>query len=469
MVFSSSYFLFLFLPVALALCVGLRGQGYLLASLLVSVFFYFWSAGADALILIGLIVGNYVCALRLSRARSTFVFVTMVISNVAVLFWFKYARFVFRNLDVLLGTSLESIAEGVTLPAGVSFFVFQAISYITDVYRRDVAAERNPLAYGAYQAFFPHLIAGPIVRFRDVIGDFREPRMSIQAFSTGTARFAHGLLKKTIIADGVSPIADAVFALKAHQVDFAIGWIGAIAYSVQIYFDFSGYSDMAIGLAQMFGIRFHENFERPYASRSITEFWRRWHISLSSWFRDYVYISLGGSRAGTLITYRNLLIVFLVTGLWHGAAWTFVLWGLYHGAFLVIERIAFQDPAKSLRSRALRYAYCLPVIIFGWVLFRAPTLRRTFHLWKSMLSPFHTHPLEEILVRTNLTPFGVAALVAGAIILVLPGQSSLGGRLSAELAPRWQPFGLGYTAAALLISGIAILTGSYSPFLYFNF
>jgi alginate O-acetyltransferase complex protein AlgI len=398
--------------------------------------------------------------------------VAVVAANLCVLFWFKYAGFALHNVDALLGTDLGSLRGEVALPAGVSFFVFQAISYVVDVKRGDIQAERRLVTYGAYQAFFPHLIAGPIVRFRDVIDDFLCPRISADDFGAGVSRLAHGLLKKALIADNVAPIADAVFGSAGDELQFATAWLGALAYTIQIYFDFSGYSDMAIGMAQMFGIRFHENFARPYSSRSVTEFWRRWHISLSSWFRDYVYIPLGGNRRGTAITYRNLLIVFAVTGLWHGAAWTFVLWGLYHGAFLVLERVAFKDPNRSLRNPALRYLYCLPVVIFGWVLFRATTLDATLQLWSAMLSPLDGFGIDQSeQVRQALTPYALAALACGSLILLAPArQTSLGSRLSVEpTTTAGRALNLGYTVAALSISGVIALTGSYSPFLYFNF
>jgi alginate O-acetyltransferase complex protein AlgI len=220
-----------------------------------------------------------------------------------------------------------------------------------------------------------------------VVADFRDPKISTEHFAVGITRFAHGLAKKVIIADAIASIADAIFALPPGEANLATAWLGAAAYGLQIYFDFSGYSDMAIGLALMLGIRFRENFERPYVSCSITEFWRRWHISLSSWFRDYLYIPLGGNRRGAATTCRNLLLVFLVTGLWHGAAWTFLVWGLFHGTFLLIERLGFREPLRALTSPALRYLYALPVVLLGWVVFRADTLTQALRLWEAMLQP----------------------------------------------------------------------------------
>ncbi|MEZ5829665.1 MAG: MBOAT family O-acyltransferase [Dongiaceae bacterium] len=413
---------------------------------------------------------NYAGALWLARSTSRLTLPFLILVNLAILFWFKYAAFVSANIDLLIGTHLGDATRKIALPAGISFFVFQAISYLMDVRRAEIGAEANFWRYSAYQSFFPHLIAGPIVRFRDVVGDFIRPRISLGNFSAGVTRFAHGLAKKVVIADNVAPIADSVFQLPPEEHDFASSWIGAIAYALQIYFDFSGYSDMAIGMAQMFGIRFTENFHRPYASRSITEFWRRWHVTLSSWFRDYLYIPLGGNRGGTAATYRNLLIVFAATGLWHGAAWTFLCWGLFHGGFLVIERLAFRAPLESMRAGFLRYVYCLPVVLFGWVLFRADSIVSALSYWSTMVRPLDATTLAQLSERTAATPYSAAAFVAGAVIFFLPGEMSLGRTLSdLSLRNRWPIVDLAYSVAALGTSGILVLSGNFSPFLYFRF
>ena len=465
-VFSSPYFVFLFLPAALAMVLLARRWAFLPAIFLVSLAFYYWSAGPRTLILLGIVIVNYGGALWLARSPRIALPV-LILVNLATLFWFKYADFVAQNLDLLLGTEWGDRTSRIALPAGISFFVFQAISYLMDVRRGEIRAEKNFARYAAYQSFFPHLIAGPIVRFRDVVDDFIRPRLSVDNFAAGVTRFAHGLFKKVVIADNIAPVADSVFSLPVGEVDFASGWIGAIAYALQIYFDFSGYSDMAIGMAMMFGIRFTENFHRPYASRSITEFWRRWHVTLSSWFRDYLYIPLGGNRGGTWATYRNLLIVFAATGLWHGAAWTFLCWGLYHGAFLVAERLLFRSPLQALQSGALRYFYCLPVVIFGWVLFRADTFSHATGQWAAMLWPFERVSFEMLSANTAITPYSAAALAIGAVIFFLPGDLSFGRRL---MEGKSRPsLDLAYTTVALAFAGTLVLTGRYSPFLYFQF
>jgi len=470
MVFSSSYFVFIFLPLALILCLSVSRRLFLWSIFAVSLFFYFWSSGPHVLILISIILINFVGAQLVRGKSGAFIFATFISLNVLALFTFKYLSFVIRNVDAALSTDLSSGVGTIVLPAGISFFIFQGISYLTDVRRGEVPAEKKLSVYGAYQAFFPHLIAGPIVRFRDVMDDLLHPKLSASFFAAGATRFAHGLVKKVVLADSIAPIADAAFSLPPEQIDFYAAWVGAIAYALQIYFDFSGYSDMAIGMAAMFGIRFKENFVRPYSSRSVTEFWRRWHVTLSSWFRDYVYIPLGGSRCGPVATYRNLLIVFLITGLWHGAAWTFVLWGFYHGAFLVLERAIFRDPIKRMTHSSLRYLYCLPVIIFGWTIFRAHELEQALDMWGAMLQPHFLTGTQFWTSSPDISPYNIAALLLGSGIFVLGRNSSLGARLMDH--PRGiarQAGHLAYTVGAVLISGVIVLTGGYSPFLYFTF
>jgi alginate O-acetyltransferase complex protein AlgI len=476
MVFSSPYFLFLFCPLALGAYYGarwVRGQhAALLAVFVVSVFFYYWSAARDTAYLIALIVGNYAVALGMGRPKGRWLFALAVLLDLCVLGWFKYAHFLAENADTLLGTAFAVGLGEIALPAGVSFFVFQAISYLVDVRRGELAADRSLVRYGAYQAFFPHLIAGPIVRYRDIVDDLRSPGLDASVLGSGVARFAHGLAKKVLIADGVAPLADAAFGVEPSSLTPSTAWLGALAYTLQIYFDFSGYSDMAIGLARMFGIRFHENFERPYSSTSVTEFWRRWHISLSSWFRDYVYIPLGGSRGGALHTYRNLLIVFALTGMWHGAAWSFLAWGMFHGAFLVAERLLTREPIKRLRHPVLRIAYCLPVVMFGWVLFRAPSLDFAVRTWAAMARVVFGAGGLDPSVASQLAPHAVLALCVGGLVLLAPRNApSFGSQLIAPASGSRirSALELGYTFVALVACGVLMLTGNFSPFLYFSF
>jgi alginate O-acetyltransferase complex protein AlgI len=294
--------------------------------------------------------------------------------NIGTLVFFKYANFAVDNLNLLLAwIHLAPVhCERVRLPIGISFFTFHALSYVMDIYRGKAAAARNPRDVALYIFFFPQLIAGPILRWSAIAPQIARRVVSREGFAEGVRRFVGGLAKKMIIANVVAVPADQIFALSGAELTPALAWLGAACYTLQIYFDFSGYSDMAVGLGKMFGFQFLENFDFPYISQSIKEFWRRWHISLSTWFRDYLYFPLGGNRRGEWRTCLNLVIVFFLCGLWHGASWTFVVWGLYHGFFLVLERTRFGGWVAGM-PRLLRHGYALVVVMAGWVLFRADT------------------------------------------------------------------------------------------------
>ncbi len=392
--------------------------------------------------------------------------------NLALLAFFKYTYFAGSLIQFGGSDSFKTFAQSIALPIGISFYTFQGISYLVDVWRRDVEPERNVITYGAYQSFFPQLIAGPIVRYRDVADDFHHGESSVDLFSAGAARFLLGLGKKVIIADTAAIVADAAFALPAGEMTFAAAWLGAIAYSIQIYYDFSGYSDMAIGLGMMFGIRFLENFNHPYAASTFTEFWRRWHISLSTWFRDYLYIPLGGNRISVSRTYINLMLVFLLTGLWHGAQWTFVLWGVWHGAFLIAERIAFKGKAAGVNNPTLRLFYLLPCVIFGWVLFRAPDFGTFLSFASAMIQPFAdrawTLPSELVLATT---PIAIVTMIGASILILMQGQvrplGTILGKVSANTTMRFVRFG--WIATFAVLCSIYVLPQTFSPFLYFRF
>lgn len=380
MVFSSPTFLFAFLP----LCLGV----YLLLPrflkntwlLALSLLFYAWGEQEWVALMLCSIAGNYVLGLLVERFRDRprpvkALLVGTVVFNLGLLGWFKYANFLVDNLNA--GLSLAGVGaieiDPVHLPIGISFFTFQAMSYVIDVYRGDGKVERNPLNLGLYIALFPQLIAGPIVRFQDICEQLRHRRTTLDGFSYGVQRFVIGLGKKVLIANVVALPADEIFGLPGSELTPALAWLGIICYTFQIYFDFSGYSDMAIGLGHMFGFRFLENFRYPYVARSITDFWRRWHISLSTWFRDYLYIPLGGNRVSKGRNYFNLWLVFFLCGLWHGASWAFVVWGLYHGALLVLERVFLGDLLARL-GRPVQHVYTILAFMIGWVFFRAETL-----------------------------------------------------------------------------------------------
>jgi len=345
--FISPLFLWYFVPVVLlAVLVTPRGwrNGVVAVA---SLFFYAAGAGPTTLLLLSSMTVNYLAGMVLEPARSKLgendrkvVLAGVIAINLAALVVWKYAGFLTEqadNLARLFGGGVQ-VAQ-VALPIGISFYTFHHISYLVDIHRGERAASRNPVAFIAYIAMFPQLVAGPIVRYREIADQLPQQRFHrLDDFAAGFPRFALGLTKKVIVADQLGPVVATCFDTSPHDMTFAIAWLGAIAYTLQLYFDFSGYSDMAIGLGRMLGFRLPENFARPYSSVTVTEFWRRWHMSLSRWFRDYVYIPLGGNRHGVAKTYRNLGIVFVLTGFWHGANWTFLVWGLYHGALLVIER-----------------------------------------------------------------------------------------------------------------------------------
>jgi len=346
MLFSEPVFVFLFLPLLLLgyALTPRAAQNTLL--LLASLLFYAWGEGFFVLVMLGSIAFNYLVGLLLEAGRGRrrlrpLALLLGVAGNLALLIVFKYAGFLVTNLNLLLaGLKLPALpVPALHLPIGISFFTFQAMSYVIDVYRDRIPVQKHPLRIALYIALFPQLIAGPIVRYQHIARQLTRRVVTRPGLAEGIRRFILGLGKKMLLANVLAVPVDKIFAIPAHQLTTSVAWLGVVCYALQIYFDFSGYSDMAIGLGRMFGFRFLENFRYPYLARTITDFWRRWHISLSSWFRDYVYIPLGGNRRGPLRTYRNLVIVFLLCGLWHGASWTFVAWGLFHGLFLAIERL----------------------------------------------------------------------------------------------------------------------------------
>lgn len=373
MVFSSTLFLFLFLPVTLAGYFLLHKQGKNSWLLLVSLIFFAWSQPDYLWIILLNVLVNYSGALLIDRSasrRKEFLAVTIAL-NLGVLFYFKYMDFAIGTVNTLTGLDLP--LQNIILPIGISFFTFQGMSYTIDVYRKQVPVQRSIFKLALYIMLFPQLIAGPIVRYSDIAAEIDSRTTSLDDFAAGIERFILGLGKKAVIANTMAQTADAIWANGPSSNTWYIAWLGSFAYMLQIYYDFSGYSDMAIGLGRMFGFHFNENFNLPYISRSITEFWRRWHISLSSWFRDYVYIPLGGNRKWV---YRNLCIVFLLTGIWHGASIQFVIWGAWNGAFMLLERIlrkrAVLNRIPSGWRRFLGSIYALLVVNLGWVLFRAP-------------------------------------------------------------------------------------------------
>ena len=371
MVFSSVIFLFAFLPAVLAVYYALKPSYRNCWLLLASLFFYSWGEPKNVLVMLLSIAVNYFAAILIEKSRGkTFLhnvlFACAVLFNLALLFYFKYTDFFIRNVNRAFSANIP--LRNIALPIGISFFTFQILSYIIDVKRNKVPVQKNPLSLGLYISFFPQLIAGPIVRYIDINEQIKTRSVDARKFNVGCVRFMAGFSKKILIADQLSPYVNTIFSQNGISAPSA--WIGIAAYTLQIYFDFSGYSDMAIGLGKMFGFDFLENFNYPYIATSVKDFWRRWHISLSAWFRDYVYIPLGGSRRGKARTFLNLFFVWILTGFWHGSSWNFIFWGLWYFFFLVLERGAWGKLIEKLPS-FFRHCYALFVILFGWIFFRA--------------------------------------------------------------------------------------------------
>jgi alginate O-acetyltransferase complex protein AlgI len=479
-VFSSVIFIFYFLPFFL---VGYYLSGWRAGALLAgSAAFYVWGEGGYVFLLLGLIGLNYAGSRWIEvttvRGGRMAILTALVVADFSVLGFFKYSEFLAHNLNLLLaGSPLPEVHQA--LPLGISFFTFQLVSYAVDVHRGAVPVERDPVRFAAYILMFPHLIAGPIVRYADIRDEMHADRRRTAHIGLGVQYFIVGLCQKVLVANVVAPLADHAFAADLQGLDATTAWLGVWAYTLQIYFDFCGYSNMAIGLAFLLGFTFPKNFDYPYVSQSITEFWRRWHMSLSSWFRDYVYIPLGGNRGGLARTVRNLLIVFFLTGLWHGAAWRFIVWGLFHGGFLMLERFGLGRILQAA-PRPLRHLYAVLVVMVGWVFFRADSLPHALHVLGQMAQPARflaPDPALSILLNAQ----SVAALVAGSL-LSAPLLPALMERLRAPRAEPPRPdlpgrletrsvhaLPIPLLAAGFVIS-IAFLVGStLNPFLYFRF
>ena len=389
MLFSEPSFLFLFLPLVLVFHWLLPESGRNTFLMIASLYFYASGENYYVLLLIACCLGNYIFAVLIyetpEELPAKILLFLGILINLSFLFIFKYANFFEQNsiffLDRLgIGLPLQFLQ--LALPIGISFYTFQAMSYLIDVYRKDVKANFNPFHIMLYISLFPQLIAGPIVRYIDVSSQIQKRKFDLNAFVYGIERFSLGLGKKMILANGVAFPVDSIFAIPANHLTFGLAWVGIIGYTLQIYFDFSGYSDMAIGLGHMLGFKFLENFNYPYIACSVTEFWRRWHISLSTWFRDYLYIPLGGNRVSSSRVAFNLIIVFGLCGLWHGASWNFVVWGLFHGLFLIFER---QNRQYWLNNQKWwQHAYLLTVVMIGWIFFRSETLNYAVNYIKAL-------------------------------------------------------------------------------------
>jgi alginate O-acetyltransferase complex protein AlgI len=468
MAFSSNFFLFGFFPVVAVLyfLLPLAWRNHVL--LCASLFFYAFDAGWMIWILIASILFNHVVAQSLLRREGRsrrVVFAAAIGANLAVLLYYKYANFLWDVGSSLLswaGIELSPIPK-IELPIGISFFTFQAVSYIADVNQRAVAPARRLVDFAMYHSLFPQLIAGPIVRYIEVENEIRHRKNSLDNMASGICRFCVGLGKKLIVADAMGAIADPIFNLPPGELTFSLAWLGLLSYTLQIYFDFSGYSDMAIGLGKMFGFEFPENFNQPYRARSMTEFWRRWHMTLSRWFRDYVYIPLGGDRHGAWRTYWNLFIVFLLCGIWHGAGYTFVVWGLYHGTWLVAERL-YRNHFGELPRGVVPWFITLLAIMVGWVFFRSSNMSQAVS-YLSILFGIVSNE-SAYLIESFLTTERAIVLGIGGLIALWPSES-FSWRLSEKPL---EILAKGSLALGLLIYAIMLLSlRSFNPFIYFRF
>jgi alginate O-acetyltransferase complex protein AlgI len=483
MVFSSPLFLFLFLPVVLTvyfLLPGLRARnGWLL---LVSLFFYAWGEIAFIFLLLASTLLNFWLGQWVERSekiseRKRAVAVAVIV-NVGFLAFFKYAGLVATSLNVPLkffGLAALPVPH-IELPIGISFFTFHALSYIIDIYRRKWRAARDPRDVALYIFFFPQLIAGPILRWNAIAPQLEQRNYNRANFAEGVRRFVGGLAKKMIVANAVAVPADQIFSLPASELSAPVAWLGIACYTIQIYFDFSGYSDMAVGLGKMFGFQFMENFNFPYTAQSIKDFWRRWHISLSSWFRDYVYIPLGGNRVSAVRNHVNLIAVFFLCGLWHGANWTFVAWGLFHGIFLVLEKTPWGTVLEKL-PRPLRHLYAIFVVMMGWVLFRADTFPGAANFFAALFGVGHA--VQALPLHRYASNEVVWALCLGAAFSfpLWNGLKIAGAKIGEQIPARGREiyFGFGQifeivlVVALLLVSSAWLAGGTYNPFIYFRF
>jgi len=472
MLFSSLTFLYVFLPLVLALYLVLPKGWRNGVLIFTSLFFYACGGVSYALIMIGSILLNHLIGVGIQRSDQAKTWLKVgIVVNVIILAVFKYTGFVIENLNTLVhafGAQWHFVDPRIKLPLGISFFTFQQMSMLWDMYR---SADRTRITLAQttlYVSFFPQLIAGPIVRFHDIIDQIKQRSLTVAMIRDGVERFCFGLFKKVVLANTMGALADEVLGVDPTLLSAPAAWMGMVAYALQIYFDFSGYSDMAIGLASLFGFNLLENFNHPYIASSIKDFWRRWHISLSTWFRDYVYIPLGGNRLGGWRVYRNLIIVFLLTGLWHGASWNFVVWGILHGIFLVIERVGWGKVLDGL-PRPFGWVYTMIVVLLGWVFFRLETMSSALDLLSAMAGKGG-----EVSYRIFLN-----GLYQSVLVLALLAATPLPKAIYKRLLSAAETHHVLWTASEVIRSILVLamfcyctmlLTGdTYNPFIYFRF
>lgn len=473
MLFSSVVFLFLFLP-AVIFCYYILGKKLgrkfkNIVLLIFSLFFYAYGEPKYLFVMLFSIIVNYILGLfvdkyRKDNTKAKLILALAVIINISIIGYYKYANFLVENINAVFKTSI--IIKDIVMPIGISFFTFQGLSYVIDIYRQNGKVQKNPLNVALYISFFPQLIAGPIVRYETVSEQIDERKETLDDFNYGVERFILGLAKKVLIANTVGLIADEIFNTPISSSSVILAWLGVISYTMQIYFDFSGYSDMAIGLGRMFGFKFLENFNYPYISSSVTEFWRRWHISLGTWFRDYVYIPLGGNRVNRLKHFRNIFIVWFLTGLWHGASWNFIIWGLYYGCILIIEKLFLGKYLKKT-WKPIQHIYTMFFVVIGWLFFRVETLGQASEYLKVMFG-LTDHVLINSQAVYYLKEYKYALMIS--IIASLPIYPLLKRRFKGSdhsiINNYLKPVVL---IGVFALSIMYLINSTFNPFIYFRF
>lgn len=460
MVFSSFAFLCFFLPVIIILHSLVKNKVFRNGLLiLASLFFYAYGEPVYVILLLISVLLNYLFGLVIDKTHSKVALTFAVILNIGALVYFKYTAFLIGLIVPFLNDSVE--VPSIALPIGISFYTFQALSYIVDVYRSSVKVQKNFFSLLLYISFFPQLIAGPIVKYHDIEKNIELREVTFDKMKSGMFRFSQGLFKKIMISNVVALVADNIFALSDEKIGLFAAWLGAFTYLMQIYFDFSGYSDMAIGLGKMFGFEFLENFNYPYMADSIQEFWHRWHISLSTWFKEYLYIPLGGNRKGAFRTYLNRYIVFFATGFWHGANWTFIVWGLFHGTFLVLESSGI-IPIKKCKVAFIRHIYAVLLVMIGFVIFRADNIHQALVFLSGMIGVNGIGYIAGLL--QYLSPYYVVMFIIAAICCTDIVKKMF---LSLCKKNEWPKMVL--SIAALILCLLSLASESYNPFIYFRF
>ena len=467
MLFSTMTFVYMFLPIVALLYLVTKKELHNPILLTASIIFYAWGEPKYLAIMLVTILVNYFGAILIDKVKTykKCILISTIIIDLGFLVYFKYFNFLITNCNNLFHSNINAL--DIIMPLGISFYTFQAISYVIDVYRGECKVQKNLYKLALFICLFPQLIAGPIVKYHDIAEQIESREVNFEKVNEGVKRFIIGLSKKMLIANTMAAIADKIFSQAPDAFNHGIAWLGAISYSLQLYFDFSGYSDMAIGLGLIFGFRFMENFNYPYISKSISEFWRRWHISLSTWFKQYVYISLGGNRQGLFKTCRNLGIVFLLTGIWHGAAWNFVIWGIWNALFIILEKILnlkeFEQAHNQWWIKVLQHIYCIFVFVLGWVMFRAENMTYALKYLANMFGAIKPHAEVYNLIyyvdRIEVITFIVAVICCIPIF-----------RNMIYTKIKWQKAIVNiWLIVIFILSTIQMAANTYNPFIYFRF